>query len=81
MDKATFLSDIQNKIRELDNKIDTMRERAESDKVQDLRRERNNLQNEIDSVQHDDNNNWEEFKDRIEHNWNELKHRADNTFN
>lgn len=78
MDKVSFIESIQRKIDELSNKLEDMRLRAETDeRYEEVRRERDALQDEIRNLYARSDTRWEDMKDRIEDGWNRLRNKFD----
>lgn len=80
MDKASFIENIQRKVDELSDKLDSMKERTvQEERYEEVKRERDALQEEIRTLYSRDDNRWEDMKDRIEDGWNRLRNKFDDT--
>ena len=80
MDKATFIANVQHKIDRLNAKLDNMRQNAEKNQLYDeVTRERDDLQRDIDSLSSRMDDRWDDMKGRIEDGWNNLKNKFDDT--
>lgn len=80
MDKATFIANIQQKIDQLNGKLEDMRHKAERDQMyHDIARERDDLQRDVDTLTNRIDERWEDVKDRIEDGWNNLNNKFDDS--
>lgn len=80
MDKATFIANVQHKIDRLNTKLNSMRQNAEKNQLyNEIMRERDDLQRDIDSLSSRMEDKWDDMKGRIEDGWNNLKNKFDDT--